>query len=359
MKLARTTLAVACLSAMSAQAAFINNGSEANLSEIINDNLIVSGNSVNVLGDTKNNDVSTEPFFTSSPDGSNSTATFLIEITSMLSKQSFGIYNGDDYVELFNGADEGSFTTSGGFNGPVTDNANRAQVSFDISGGSYSVYVNNQKKGIITGKGVLNNRISEFLMTRLNEIGVPTHFIRRLNMREQLVREVEIVPLEVIVRNVAAGSFSERFKMEEGTALPRSIIEFCFKNDEMGDPFVTEEHITAFGWATPQEIDDIMAQTIRINDFLTGLFLGIGIRLVDFKIEFGRIWEGEMMRIILADEISPDSCRLWDASTNEKMDKDRFRRDMGGIEEAYQEVARRLGVMPENQAEFSGPKLVH
>ena len=147
MKLARTTLAVACLSAMSAQAAFINNGSEANLSEIINDNLIVSGSSVNVLGDTKNNDVSTEPFFTSSPDGSNSTATFLIEITSMLSKQSFGIYNGDDYVELFNGADEGSFTTSGGFNGPVTDNANRAQVSFDISGGSYSVYVNNQKKG--------------------------------------------------------------------------------------------------------------------------------------------------------------------------------------------------------------------
>ncbi|MAI32181.1 MAG: PEP-CTERM sorting domain-containing protein [Rhodopirellula sp.] len=132
---------------MSAQAAFINNGSEANLSEIINDNLIVSGSSVNVLGDTKNNDVSTEPFFTSSPDGSNSTATFLIEITSMLSKQSFGIYNGDDYVELFNGADEGSFTTSGGFNGPVTDNANRAQVSFDISGGSYSVYVNNQKKG--------------------------------------------------------------------------------------------------------------------------------------------------------------------------------------------------------------------
>jgi len=218
---------------------------------------------------------------------------------------------------------------------------------------------NAQKKGEITGKGVLNNRISEYLMTRLNEIGVPTHFIRRLNMREQLVREVEIVPLEVIVRNVAAGSFSERFKMEEGTALPRSIIEFCFKNDEMGDPFVTEEHITAFGWATPQEIDDIMAQTIRINDFLTGLFLGIGIRLVDFKIEFGRIWEGEMMRIILADEISPDSCRLWDASTNEKMDKDRFRRDMGGIEEAYQEVARRLGVMPENQAEFSGPKLVH
>lgn len=147
MKLARTTLAVACLSAMSAQAAFINDGSEANLSEIINDNLIVSGPSVNVLGDTKNNDVSTEPFFTSSPDGSNSTATFLIEITSMLSKQSFGIYNGDDYVELFNGADEGSFTTSGGYNGPVTDNANRAQVSFDISGGSYSVYVNNQKKG--------------------------------------------------------------------------------------------------------------------------------------------------------------------------------------------------------------------
>ncbi|WP_417515598.1 phosphoribosylaminoimidazolesuccinocarboxamide synthase [Minwuia sp.] len=218
---------------------------------------------------------------------------------------------------------------------------------------------NNQKKGTITGKGVLNNRISEVLMTRLNQIGVQTHFIKRLNMREQLVRQAEIVPLEVIVRNLAAGSFAKRFNMEEGTPLPRSIIEFCYKNDELGDPLVTEEHITAFGWATPPELDDIVQQTVRINDYLCGLFNGIGIRLVDFKIEFGRVWDNDVMRIILADEISPDSCRLWDLNTNEKMDKDRFRRDMGGVEEGYREVARRLGVLSENTTEFTGPKLVH
>lgn len=218
---------------------------------------------------------------------------------------------------------------------------------------------NNQKKGTITGKGVLNNRISEIIMTRLNQIGVQTHFIKRLNMREQLVRQAEIVPLEVVVRNLAAGSFAQRFKMEEGTALPRSIIEFCYKNDDLGDPLVSEEHITAFGWASPPEIDDILQQTIRINDFLCGMFLGIGIRLVDFKLEFGRVWDNDIMRIILADEISPDSCRLWDVNTNEKMDKDRFRRDMGDVEEGYQEVARRLGVLAENQGEFTGPKLVH
>ncbi len=206
---------------------------------------------------------------------------------------------------------------------------------------------NNQKKGTIAGKGVLNNRISEYLMTRLSEIGVPTHFVRRLNMREQLIREVEIVPLEVIVRNVAAGSFSKRFALSEGTALPRSIVEFCYKSDELGDPLVSEEHITAFGWASPQEIDDMMSMSLRINDFLSGLFLGIGIRLVDFKLEYGRLWEDEQQRLVLADEISPDSCRLWDVSTNEKMDKDRFRRDLGKVEEAYQEVARRLGVLPD------------
>ncbi|MBB3065170.1 MULTISPECIES: phosphoribosylaminoimidazolesuccinocarboxamide synthase [Limibacillus] len=206
---------------------------------------------------------------------------------------------------------------------------------------------NAQKKGTITGKGVLNNRISEYLMTRLAEIGVPTHFIRRLNMREQLVREVEIVPLEIIVRNLAAGSFAQRFKVEEGTALPRPIIEYCYKNDELGDPLVAEEHIAAFGWATAQDLDDIIQLTMRINDFLSGLFIGIGLKLVDFKIEFGRLWDNDEMRIVLADEISPDSCRLWDLKTNEKMDKDRFRRDLGGVEEAYQEVARRLGVLPE------------
>ncbi len=219
---------------------------------------------------------------------------------------------------------------------------------------------NNQKKGTIAGKGVLNNRISEYLMTRLSEIGVPTHFVRRLNMREQLIREVEIVPLEVIVRNVAAGSFSKRFALSEGTALPRSIVEFCYKSDELGDPLVSEEHITAFGWAAPQEIDDMMSMSLRINDFLSGLFLGIGIRLVDFKLEYGRLWEDEQLRLVLADEISPDSCRLWDVSTNEKMDKDRFRRDLGKVEEAYQEVARRLGVLPDaGPRDGKSPTVVH
>ena len=218
---------------------------------------------------------------------------------------------------------------------------------------------NNQKKEVIDGKGVLNNRISELIFTKLNEIGVPTHFLKRLNMREQLIRAVEIVPLEVVVRNVAAGSLAKRLGLAEGTALPRSIIEFYYKNDELGDPLVSEEHITAFGWATPQEIDDIMALAIRINDFLSGLFLGIGIRLVDFKLEFGRLYEGEMMRIVLADEISPDSCRLWDIKTNEKLDKDRFRRDLGGLVEAYQDVARRLGILADSDIPARPkPKLV-
>ena len=218
---------------------------------------------------------------------------------------------------------------------------------------------NNQKKEVIDGKGVLNNRISEMIFTRLNEIGVPTHFLKRINMREQLIRAVEIIPLEVVVRNVAAGSLAKRLGLEEGTALPRSIIEFYYKKDELGDPMVSEEHITAFGWATPQEIDDIMALAIRINDFLSGMFLGIGIRLVDFKLEFGRLYEGEMMRIVLADEISPDSCRLWDIKTNDKLDKDRFRRDLGGLVEAYTEVAKRLGIMAEGERpQGTGPVLV-
>ena len=206
---------------------------------------------------------------------------------------------------------------------------------------------NNQKKGTITGKGVLNNRISEFLMTRLAEIGIPTHFVRRLNMREQLVRKVEIIPVEVVIRNVIAGSLAKRFGMEEGGTLPRSIVEYYYKKDELGDPMVSEEHITCFGWATTQDLDDIMQMSLRINDFLTGLFLGIGIRLIDFKLEFGRLYTNDEVRIVLADEISPDNCRLWDLKTNEKMDKDRFRRDLGKVEEAYQEVARRLGVLTE------------
>ncbi len=216
-----------------------------------------------------------------------------------------------------------------------------------------------KKSEVIDGKGVLNNRISEYIFTQLNRMGIPTHFIRRLNMREQLIKEVEIIPLQVVVRNIAAGSLAKRLGIEEGTVLPRSIIEFYYKNDELDDPMVSEEHITAFGWAAPQEIDDIMALAIRINDFLSGLFLGVGIQLVDFKIECGRLYEGEMMRIVLADEFTPDSARLWDSQTAEKMDKDRFRRDMGGLIEAYQEVARRLGIMNENdQTRPNGPVLV-
>lgn len=203
---------------------------------------------------------------------------------------------------------------------------------------------NNVKRGTITGKGVLNNRISEHIMTHLGGIGIPTHFIKRVNMREQLIRKVEIIPLEVIVRNVAAGSFSKRLGIEEGTRLPRSIIEFSYKKDELNDPLVGEDYITALGWASAQEMDDIMSMTMRINDFLCGLFIGIGVRLIDFKLEFGRFYDGDEVQVLLADEISPDNCRLWDLQTNEKMDKDRFRRDLGGEAEAYQEIARRLGI---------------
>jgi phosphoribosylaminoimidazole-succinocarboxamide synthase len=218
---------------------------------------------------------------------------------------------------------------------------------------------NNKKHDRIEGKGVLNNRISEFLFLRLGEIGVPTHFMKRLNMREQLIREVEIIPIEVVIRNVAAGSICSRLGLEEGSPLPRSIVEFCYKSDELNDPLVSEEHITAFAWASPQEIDEMTALALRINDFLAGLFFGIGIRLIDFKCEFGRLYEDDMLRIVLADEISPDSCRLWDLETQDKLDKDRFRRDMGGLIEAYQEVARRLGILVEsNPSDRKGPVLV-
>ena len=219
---------------------------------------------------------------------------------------------------------------------------------------------NNKKRGTITGKGVLNNCISEFLMTRLTEIGIPTHFMRRLNMREQLVREVEIIPIAVVIRNVAAGSLSQRLGIPEGTLLPRSIIEYYLKKDELGDPLVTEEHITAFGWASTQDLDEIVQIALRVNDFLTGLFLGVNIRLVDFKLEFGRLYTADdEMRIVIADEISPDNCRLWDARSNEKMDKDRFREDLGRVEEGYQEVARRLGILPEGgPGDFKAPKAV-
>jgi len=180
---------------------------------------------------------------------------------------------------------------------------------------------NAEKKAVLDGKGVLNNRISEYVMTRLGEIGIPHHFVKRLNMREQLIKKVEIIPLEVIVRNVAAGTMAKR---------------------------LGEEHISAFGWATQAEMDDMVSLALRINDYMCGLFAAVGIRLVDFKLEFGRLFEKDMVRTVLADEISPDSCRLWDMETNKKLDKDRFRRDLGDVTEAYSEVARRTGIISDS-----------
>jgi len=218
---------------------------------------------------------------------------------------------------------------------------------------------NAEKRATVEGKGVLNNRLSEFFMTGLNTVGVPTHFIRRLNMREQLIRAVEIIPLEVVVRNVAAGSISKRLGIEEGTPLPRPIVEFYFKDDALGDPMVSEEHIIAFGWASQQDMDDMISLALRVNDFLSGLMLGVGIKLVDFKIEIGRIWDNDYMRLIIADEISPDSCRLWDMETGQKLDKDVFRRDLGNLADAYTEVARRLGVMPQREPAVTKPTLIN
>ena len=211
---------------------------------------------------------------------------------------------------------------------------------------------NAEKKGTINGKGVINNRISEHVFTRLAHIGIPTHFIRRLNMREQLIRQCEIIPIEVVVRNVAAGSISKRLGIEEGEPLPHTLIEYYYKDDALGDPLVAEEHIACFNWASNEEMHDISSMAIRINDFLCGMFAAIDIRLVDFKMEFGRLYDGDFSRVILADEISPDGCRLWDMNSGEKLDKDRFRRDLGGEEEAYREVARRLGLLA---GEDNGP----
>ena len=218
---------------------------------------------------------------------------------------------------------------------------------------------NAEKKAVIEGKGALNNRLSEFFMTGLNEIGIPTHFIKRLNMREQLVRSCEIIPLEIIVRNFAAGSFTKRLGIEEGTRLPRPIVEYCYKDDSLGDPLVTEEHIAAFGWASQQDMDDTLSMALRVNDFLSGLMLGVGIRLVDFKIEIGRIYEEDFHRLVVADEISPDSCRLWDIKTGQKLDKDVFRRDLGSLASAYTEVAERFGVIPKNINNVQKPTLIN
>ena len=202
---------------------------------------------------------------------------------------------------------------------------------------------NNLKKSTIEGKGVLNNRISEHIFKNLEQIGIKTHLIKRINMREQLIRLVEIIPIEFIIRNIATGSLTKRLGIKDGTVLEKPLLEFCYKNDELGDPLIAREHIYAFNWASVIQLDYITEQCHRINDFMQGMFRGIGIKLVDFKLEFGTV-NG---KIILADEISPDTCRFWDIKSDEKLDKDRFRKDLGNLIPAYEEVARRLNILHE------------
>jgi len=221
---------------------------------------------------------------------------------------------------------------------------------------------NNLKKSIVEGKGVLNNRISEHILNSLNQIGIKTHLIKRLNMREQLVKLVEIIPLEFIVRNIATGSLTKRLGIADGTVLSRPLVEYSYKNDELGDPLIAREHILEFKWASQKELDSINDYCLRINDFMQGMFRGVGIKLVDFKLEFGRTNIDGKQVILLADEISPDTCRLWDVVSEKKLDKDRFRKDLGNIIQAYQEVARRLGIMHEesniSEVKFGKPKVV-
>ena len=221
---------------------------------------------------------------------------------------------------------------------------------------------NNKKKDVIDGKGILNNRISEHILTNLNQVGIKNHLIKRLNMREQLVQHVEIIPIEFIVRNIATGSLTKRLGIEDGTVLEYPLVEYCLKNDELGDPLISKEHILAFKWMDDFEIDFVNNELARINDFLQGMFRGVGIKLVDFKVEFGRLEKNGKKDIILADEISPDTCRLWDATTDKKLDKDRFRKDLGNLVEGYQEVARRLDILHEQSnirpLKYSKPKAV-
>jgi|TARA_B100000287_G_scaffold285697_1_gene269346 phosphoribosylaminoimidazole-succinocarboxamide synthase len=219
---------------------------------------------------------------------------------------------------------------------------------------------NNQKKATIEGKGILNNRISEHILSNLSQIGIENHFIKRLNMREQLVNHVEIIPIEFIVRNIATGSLTKRLGIEDGTVLKKPLLEYCLKNDELGDPLISKEHILTFNWLNIVELDWINNECRRINDFLQGMFRTIGIKLVDFKVEFGKTKSEN--KIVLADEISPDTCRLWDVVTEKKLDKDRFRNDLGNIIEAYQEIAKRFGIIHEQSnirpLKFSKPKEV-
>ena len=200
---------------------------------------------------------------------------------------------------------------------------------------------NGLKKGTITGKGVVNNRMSNFMFRMLEKQGVPTHYVEELNDRETAVKKVSIVPLEVIVRNTAAGSFSKRLGVEEGKPLLTPVLEFCYKDDALGDPLVNDYHILALGIATREELDTIAAMAFKINGVMIDFFKSVGVDLIDFKLEFGKTSDGQ---IILADEISPDTCRFWDVNTHEKLDKDRFRRDLGGVEDAYAEMMRRIGL---------------
>ena len=221
---------------------------------------------------------------------------------------------------------------------------------------------NNKKKSVIDGKGILNNRISEHILTYLSQVGIKNHLVKRLNMREQLIKRVEIIPIEFVVRNIATGSLTNRLGIEEGTVLDSTLIEYCLKDDKLGDPIISKEHIYTFKWATRREIEKIDRQLLRINDFLVGLFRGIGIKLVDFKVEFGRYKNNSKSEILLADEISPDTCRLWDMNTEKKLDKDRFRKNLGNLIQAYQEVAKRLGILHEQSnvrpLRFPKPKAV-
>ena len=206
---------------------------------------------------------------------------------------------------------------------------------------------NNQKKSTIEGKGVLNNRISEHILSNLSEIGIKNHLVKRINMREQLVKLVEIIPIEFIVRNIATGSLTKRLGIEDGTVLERPLIEYCLKDDKLGDPVISREHILTFNWLNVVHLDWIDENLSRLNDFLQGMFRGVGIKLVDFKVEFGFTNESGKTEIVLADEISPDTCRLWDSLTDKKLDKDRFRKDLGDLIPAYTDVAKRLGILHE------------
>ncbi|NEY91361.1 phosphoribosylaminoimidazolesuccinocarboxamide synthase [Tabrizicola oligotrophica] len=214
------------------------------------------------------------------------------------------------------------------------------------------------KPAAVDGKGVLNNRLSEFFMSGLNAIGVPTHFIRRVNMREQMVRMAEIIPLEVVVRNFAAGELSARLGIPEGMALPRPIVEYYYKDDRLNSPMVAEEHIVAFGWANQQDLDDMVALALRVNDFMSGVMLGVGVRLADFRLEMGRIWEGDFMRLIVADEITPDSCRLWDLRAMTEREGQPAA-DAVPLADVYTELARRLGVLPSNVTHTTKPTLIN